>query len=142
VLDGTPLTPTERGVGWGSRHRSPACRGLSRRIVQPRLIRKRDRRDAALRLRGRRSILVLSGFRITGILLNAKGQPVSFRNFYAKRALRIWPLYYILLFFTFAIIVPLGAHYANLVTGESLLANSNWYFISTICFIGEPPWCL
>jgi peptidoglycan/LPS O-acetylase OafA/YrhL len=73
---------------------------------------------------------VLSGFLITGILLNAKGRPAYFRDFYARRALRIWPLYYLLLFIAFAI-VPLLAHYANLAAGE----NSNIQSRSKLVYI-------
>src|SRR6185436_19983909 len=49
---------------------------------------------------------VLSGFLITNILIETRSGPHYFRNFLARRFLRIWPLYYLNLFL-FLILLPL-----------------------------------
>jgi peptidoglycan/LPS O-acetylase OafA/YrhL len=66
---------------------------------------------------------VLSGFLITGILLDSKTSESYFRNFYARRCLRIWPLYYCALVLMFAVVplvLPQDA-------GELFRRSSPWW---------------
>lgn len=68
---------------------------------------------------------VLSGFLITGILLNTKERDNYFGEFYRRRILRIFPLYYaVLLFSVFAIII-IDREPENLWNGYDSLA---WFF--------------
>ena len=47
---------------------------------------------------------VLSGLLITGILADTKDSDGYLKNFYARRCLRIWPLYYSLILFIFVLV--------------------------------------
>lgn len=76
---------------------------------------------------------VLSGFLITRILLAAKDKPNYFKNFYARRSLRIFPLYYGVLIVAFCII-PFIPYFAG-PTLEKMQDKQAWAWLYGINFL-------
>jgi peptidoglycan/LPS O-acetylase OafA/YrhL len=79
---------------------------------------------------------VLSGFLITGILLQSKHDPRYYRHFYVRRFLRIFPLYYLVLTMTFWGIPVIAAHappeFAEVITGYHGSHAWYWFYLSNI----------
>jgi len=80
---------------------------------------------------------VLSGFLITGILADTKSTPSYFRNFYVRRTLRIFPLYYAVLFLMFLVIprTSLGAADPSLLEARRL-QGWIWSYLTNI-YLGQ-----
>ena len=76
---------------------------------------------------------VLSGFLVTGILLDTKGESNWWRNFITRRALRIFPLYYAALFLMFVVLPRIGWSDPKL---NVLLENQAWFWTYTVNILG------
>jgi peptidoglycan/LPS O-acetylase OafA/YrhL len=76
---------------------------------------------------------VLSGFLITGILLETRGRPGYWRSFLARRALRIFPLYYVTLLAVFVLIPGAlwlwGEHGAVAEELRTVRQGQFWYWV-------------
>jgi peptidoglycan/LPS O-acetylase OafA/YrhL len=68
---------------------------------------------------------VLSGFLITGILVDSRGQNGYFRNFYMRRVLRIFPLFYLALVLFYTLLRPL---FLGQVSYDWLSLHQLWFW--------------
>ena len=86
---------------------------------------------------------VLSGFLITGILLDTREGDGYFKNFYARRFLRIFPLYYLVLFIAFVVLPQFPAVHQVIVAQDvSVDLPPQWpyWFFLTNFSIAERGW--
>lgn len=92
--------------------------------------------------RGVDLFFVLSGFLITGILFDAKAQANYFLNFYMRRVLRIFPLYYAALLLTLVVIprtIPsLAGDFQPAIDNQAWL----WLYGANIVQGIRGSWCL
>jgi peptidoglycan/LPS O-acetylase OafA/YrhL len=81
---------------------------------------------------------VLSGFLITSILIEARGKPHYFRNFYGRRALRIWPVYLLVL----AICYLNAPWFVGMPAAQAFRAAQWWaylLFVQNLFHLALPP---
>lgn len=85
---------------------------------------------------------VLSGFLITGILFDTKGSEHYFRNFYVRRALRIFPLYYGFLFVTLFVLPRLCGPEYDLFPEAKCNQAWLWLYGANLLVAMRDTWCL
>ena len=89
---------------------------------------------------------VLSGFLITGILLDTRGQSHQLRNFFARRSLRIFPLYFAALVVCLWCI-PALAGWAELTTIQQAFTPAReqqfylWFYLTNVQMSLVDSWC-
>jgi peptidoglycan/LPS O-acetylase OafA/YrhL len=91
--------------------------------------------------RGVDLFFVLSGFLITGILFDAKQKPRFFLNFYARRTVRIFPLYYAVLLATL-VVWPLLAGPTKELQPAQENAAWLWLYGANVLQGWRGEWCL
>ena len=95
---------------------------------------------SGLGLRGVELFFILSGFLITGILIDTKRSPKYFTTFYARRFLRIFPLYYFVLSISFLVLpyfIQVDAGGREIIDKQVLL----WTYTSNLSeFFGKGVW--
>src|SRR6185295_16426951 len=96
----------------------------------------------SLGLRGVDLFFVLSGFLITSILLDAKQKPHYFRNFYMRRTLRIFPLYYAVLAVTFVLLPLAGWSTTRLFPEAHANQGWLWFYGANVLQSLRGEWCL
>jgi peptidoglycan/LPS O-acetylase OafA/YrhL len=91
--------------------------------------------------RGVDLFFVLSGFLITGILVDAKSKPRYFLNFYARRTVRIFPLYYAVLLGTLLVWPALAGFTEELQPAQD---NAPWLWLygANVLQAWRGEWCL
>ena len=81
---------------------------------------------------------ILSGFLITSILLTTRDKPHFFHNFHARRALRIWPVYILLL-----VVVYLNAPWFIGPSVMDAIRTAPWlayiFFVQNLLHVSLPP---
>jgi peptidoglycan/LPS O-acetylase OafA/YrhL len=88
---------------------------------------------------------VLSGFLITGILYETRTRPRYFRNFYLRRTVRIFPLYYATLVLLLMVLPNLPAGWVPPEKVERLLRVEGeqwwfWLYLSNVATAIEGAW--
>jgi peptidoglycan/LPS O-acetylase OafA/YrhL len=85
---------------------------------------------------------VLSGFLITGILLDTRSKPRYFLNFYGRRTLRIFPLYYCSLAVVFFVLPLLGVVQWSDLAPLRKYEWALWAYCSNIVIAARQAWVL